>query len=44
MSWQKTVLKEGNGADMPAVGSNVKIDYTGWLRNPSNPDHEKGTE
>lgn len=44
MSWQKTVLSPGNGTDMPAVGANVKIDYTGWLRDPSNPDHEKGKE
>ncbi|EED18247.1 FKBP-type peptidyl-prolyl isomerase, putative [Talaromyces stipitatus ATCC 10500] len=44
MSWQKTVLTPGNGTDMPAVGANVKIDYTGWLRDPSNPDHEKGKE
>jgi peptidylprolyl isomerase/FK506-binding protein 1 len=44
MSWQKTILKPGNGTDMPSVGANVKIDYTGWLRDSSNPDHEKGKE
>ncbi|GAM35933.1 FKBP-type peptidyl-prolyl isomerase [Talaromyces pinophilus] len=44
MSWRKTILSPGNGTDMPAVGANVKIDYTGWLRDPSNPDHEKGKE
>lgn len=44
MSWEKTVLSPGNGTDMPAVGANVKIDYTGWLRDPSNSDHEKGKQ
>jgi peptidylprolyl isomerase/FK506-binding protein 1 len=42
--WTKTVLKEGNGSDKPKTGDKVAIDYTGWLRDPSNSDHEKGTE
>lgn len=44
MSWEKTILAQGNGLDMPAIGANVKIDYTGWLRDPKSGDHEKGTQ
>ncbi|QKX54847.1 uncharacterized protein TRUGW13939_01936 [Talaromyces rugulosus] len=44
MSWEKTILSQGNGVDMPAIGASVKIDYTGWLRDPQSADHEKGTQ
>lgn len=43
--WTKTVLSEGNGVDKPSQGDKVFINYTGWLRDPSNSgDYEKGTE
>lgn len=44
MSWEKSILSEGNGVDMPPIGATVKIDYTGWLRDPNSGDHEKGTQ
>lgn len=41
----KTVLKEGNGQDVPEKGDKVMIAYTGWLRDSKNEeDFEKGTE
>ncbi|KAL1988605.1 hypothetical protein VTN96DRAFT_9000 [Rasamsonia emersonii] len=43
--WAKTTLKPGNGEDFPRVGDQVRIAYTGWLRDPSNSaDYEKGRE
>jgi hypothetical protein len=43
-SYIKTILKAGNGRDVPAKGDRVRIAYTGWLRDAGNEDYEKGAE
>jgi hypothetical protein len=40
----KTVLRDGNGRDLPGKGDKVSIAYTGYLRDVNNEDFEKGTE
>jgi FK506-binding protein 1 len=38
MGVEKTIIKEGNGADYPKKGDNVAMEYTGWLFEPSKED------
>jgi FK506-binding protein 1 len=38
MAVEKVILKEGNGVDTPKKGDTVKMEYTGWLYDPSKPD------
>jgi FK506-binding protein 1 len=37
MGVTKTTLKAGNGIT-PGVGQNVTMEYTGWLKDTSQPD------
>ncbi|PLB40520.1 FKBP-type peptidyl-prolyl cis-trans isomerase [Aspergillus candidus] len=39
MGVTKTLLREGNGVDIPQKGDNVAIHYTGCLHDPSSPDN-----
>lgn len=37
MGVQKTILQEGSGAS-PKNGDKVTMEYTGWLKDPSQPN------
>jgi FK506-binding protein 1 len=38
-TFQKEVVKEGNGTDRPKVGDTVTMHYTGWLCEKSEPEN-----
>ncbi len=42
MGFTKTIIQEGTGAS-PKAGDTVTIEYTGWLKDDSQPD-SKGSE
>jgi FKBP-type peptidyl-prolyl cis-trans isomerase len=36
----RKILREGNGTDIPKVGDNVSVEYTGWLYDTSKANEE----
>jgi hypothetical protein len=42
MGVDKTIIKNGNGADIPKKGDTVSMEYTGWLFDATKPDNKGG--